>query len=116
MATTGVIGQTWRADVTSSGSVEPWDGSATLDWHVAADDRWHDPRVDTGVRHRRIDGSAVFETKLRIPGGDAVQRVWSVPDRGGYTLVEVTNDSSLPIVVAFTRPDIVAHRPPAKVP
>lgn len=115
MATTGVIGHTWRADVTATGSVEPWDGTAALDWYVAADDRWHDPRTDTGVRHRRVDGSSVFETKLRIPGGDAVQRVWSVADHGGYTLVAVTNDSSLPIAVAFTRPDIVANRPPADV-
>ena len=116
MATTGVIGQAWRADVTATGSVEPWDGSAALDWYVAADDRWHDPRIDTGVRHQRIDGTAVFETKVRIPGGDAVQRVWSVADAGGFTLVEVTNDSSLPIAVAFTRPDVVANRPPADVP
>lgn len=115
MATTGVIGQTWRADVTSCGSIEPWDGSAPLDWLVAADDRWHDPRTDTGVRHRRVDGTAVFETKVRIPGGDAVQRVWSVADRGGFTLVELTNDSSLPLAVAFTRPDVVASRPPANV-
>ena len=116
MATTGVIGQTWRADVTATGSVEPWDGSATLDWYVAADDRWHDPGTDTGVRHQRVDGTAVFETRVRIPGGDAVQRVWSVADGGGYTLVEITNDSSLPIAVAFTRPDVVANRPPADVP
>ena len=116
MATTGVIGQTWRADVTATGSVQPWDGSTTLGWYVAADDRWHDPATDTGVRHQRMDGTAVFETKVRIPGGDAVQRVWSVADRGGYTLVEITNDSSLPIAVAFTRPDVVANRPPADVP
>jgi hypothetical protein len=116
MATTGVIGQAWRADVTATGSLEPWDGSAAMDWYVAADDRWHDPRIDSGVRHQRIDGTAVFETKLRIPGGDAVQRVWSVADAGGYTLVEVTNASSLPIAVAFTRPDVVANRPPADVP
>ena len=116
MATTGVIGQTWRADVTPTGSVQPWDGSAPLDWYVAADDRWHDPETDTGVRHQRVDGTAVFETKVRIPGGDAIQRVWSVADSGGYTLVEITNDSSLPIAVAFTRPDVVANRPPADVP
>src|SRR5688572_5419061 len=116
MATTGVIGQTWRADVTATGSVEPWDGSALLDWYIAADDRWHDPRTDHGVRHQRVDGTAVFETKVRIPGGDAVQRVWSVADAGGFTLVEVTNDSSLPMAVAITRSDIVANRPPADVP
>ncbi len=40
---TGVLGQRWRADVTPWGAVEPWDGSAPLGWHVAADDRWHTP-------------------------------------------------------------------------
>lgn len=116
MATTGVVGQHWRAAVTATGSVEPWDGSPVLDWFVAADDRWHDPRSDTGVRHRRVDGTAVLETKVRIPGGDAVQRVWSVADAGGFTLVEVANDSPMPMACVFTRPDLVANRPPARVP
>ena len=116
MATTGVLGQQWRARVTPTGSVEPWDRSPALDWYVAADDRWHDPKTDTGVRHSRVEGTAVFETKVRIPGGDAVQRVWSVADNGGYTMVGITNDSSLPIAVALTRPDVVASRRPAAVP
>ena len=80
---TGVLGQDWRADVTAHGSIEPWDGSARLDWHVAADDRWHSPADEVAVRQRRIDGAPVFETRLRIPGGDAVQRVWSVPTPAG---------------------------------
>jgi hypothetical protein len=116
VATTGVVGQRWRATVTSAGVVEPHDGSAALGWHVAADDRWHDPRTDTGVRHRRIAGTAVFETRLRIPGGDAIQRVWSVADGGGYSLVSVHNDSPAPIAVAFTRGDIATNRPPADAP
>ncbi len=116
MATTGVVGHTWRADVTTTGSIEPADGSSILEWYVAADDRWHDPKIDSGVRNTRVAGTAVFETKVRIPGGDAIQRVWSVADQGGYTIVEVQNDSSLPIAVAFTRSDVVANRPPAAVP
>jgi hypothetical protein len=102
--------------VTPAGDVEPWDGSAPLRWYVAADDRWHDPAVDAGVRHERVDGTAVFETRLRIPSGDAVQRVWSVADAGGLTLVEVANDSPLPIACAFTRPDVLTTRPPTDVP
>jgi len=115
MATTGVVGQTWRADVTATGSIEPWDGSAELGWYVAADDRWHDPTTDAGVRHQRVGGSAVFETRVRIPGGDAVQRIWSVADNGGFTLIEVLNESALPIACVFTRPDVVANRRPADV-
>lgn len=102
--------------MTDAGVVEPWDDSAPLRWYVAADDRWHDPSVDAGVRHQRIDGTAVFETRVRIPSGDAVQRVWSVADAGGLTLVEVANESPLPIACAFTRPDVLTARPPTDVP
>ena len=116
MATTGVVGQRWRATISPAGAIEPHDGSPALGWHVAADDRWHDPRTDTGVRHRRVAGTAVFETRLRIPGGDAIQRVWSVADGGGYSLMSVHNDSPAPIAVAFTRGDIATNRPPADVP
>ena len=113
---TGVLGQDWRADVTGWGAVEPWDGSATLSWHVAADDRWHSPDTEAAVRQVRVLGAPVFETRLRVPGGDAVQRVWSVADAGGCTVIEVLNDSPLPLACAFTRPDVLTSRPPADVP
>jgi hypothetical protein len=116
VATTGVVGQRWRATVTSAGSVEPHDASAPLRWFVAADDRLHDPCGDATVRHGRIAGTAVFETKLRIPGGDAVQRVWSVADYGGYTLVSIRNDSPRPCAVAFSRSDLATARPPVGIP
>lgn len=92
------------------GDVDPPD-RRPLRWFVAADDRWRDPATESAVRHERLDGSAVFVTRMRIPGGDVVQRIWSVPDDGGLTLVEVANDSSLPIVVAFSRGDLLAARP-----
>jgi hypothetical protein len=113
---TGVLGGTWRADVTPWGAVVPWDGSPPLDWHVAADDRWHSPATEATVRQRRLAGTPVFETRLRVPGGDAVHRVWSVAERGGWTVVEVTNDSPLPFACAFTRGDVVTGRPPVAVP
>ena len=114
--TTGVLGGGFRAEVTPWGDLVPWDGSPVLGWHVAADDRWHSPATETAVRQVRLAGAPVFETRLRVPGGDAVQRVWSVADGGGRTMVEVTNDSPLPIAVAFTRNDLLTARPPADVP
>ena len=72
MVTTGVLGGRWRAHVTAWGAVEPWDGGPALDWHVAADDRWHSPRHEPAVRQRRLDGTAVVETRVRIPDGDAL--------------------------------------------
>ena len=116
---TGVLGQRWRADVDGSGTIVPWDGSPPLGWHVAADDRWHSPG-STGhheaVRQTRVLGAPVYETRLRIPGGDAVHRTWSVADAGGLTVVELVNDSPLPIACALTRADLLTARPPTDVP
>ena len=116
MSTIGVLGGQWRATVTSAGSIEPWDGSAPLDWYIAADDRWHDPGVEPTVRQRRIDGAPVLETRIKVPSGDAVHRVWCVADGGGLTVVEIENDSTMPFAVAFTRDDLLSARPPSNVP
>lgn len=116
MTITGVLGGSWRATVTPWGALDPWDGSPRLDWAVAADDRWHRPEHEPAVRQGRVDGTPVVETRVRVPDGDAVQRVWSVPDGGGMTLMQVENRSPLPIAVAFTRPDVRTSRPPTGVP
>ncbi|MDO8390767.1 MAG: hypothetical protein Q7V57_09780 [Actinomycetota bacterium] len=112
MITTGVTGGTWRASVNAWGAIEPWDGSPVLDWHVAADDRWHTPADEPAVRQKRLGGTAVVETRVRIPEGDAVHRVYSVAAHGGLTIVEVENASPLPIAVAFTRGDLLTALPP----
>ena len=114
---TGVVGQRWRADVSAWGDVTPWsDPQAPLRWHVAAEDRWHDPAAEPTVRQTRLEGTPVVETRLRVPNGDAVQRVWSVPDRGGFTIVEVENESPRAFAVAFSGRRVVTDRPPADVP
>lgn len=109
---TGVLGSSWRA------AVEPWgdlvfeDGSAPLQWFVAADDRWHHPAQEVAVRQRLVDGAPVFETRLRVPRGDVVYTVWSTTVGDvGVTVVDVSNDSALPIAVAFSRTDLVTDRP-----
>ena len=118
MNTIGVLGGRWRAAVSPSGDLQPWgDRDPTpLQWFVAADDRWHVPSRETAVRQRRIDNAPVFETRLRIPSGDAVHRVWCVADGGGFTVVEIENDSTLPFAVAFSRSDVLSVRPPTDVP
>jgi hypothetical protein len=122
--TVGVTGQLWRASVSPWGSVTPWGRSpagrdaspSTLDWYVAADDRWHHPAQESAVRQRRIDGTPVIETRVRVPDGDAVQRVWAVADAGGLTIVEVENDSPLPFAVAFCGGTVLTERTPADIP
>jgi hypothetical protein len=116
MTTIGVLGRQWRATVTPWGAIEQWDGLPRLDWFVAADDRWHTPADEPTVRQTRIEGTPVVETRLRIPSGDAVQRVYAVADHGGLTVIEVTNESPLPIAVAFAGAPVRSPRPPAQVP
>ncbi len=113
----GVTGSPIRAWVSPCGDVIPWsDSDETLQWFVAAEDRWHVPASEPAVRQRRIEGTPVVETRLRVPEGDAVQRVWSVPDSGGLTVIEVENASALPFAVAFAGARVLTERPPADVP
>ena len=117
MITTGVLGHDWRASVTPWGAIEPWPGSGDrLDWWVAADDRWHVPADEATVRQVRVEGTAVTETRVRVPRGDVVQHVYTVADAGGITIVEVTNESTLPVAIAFGRRDVLTERPIVDVP
>ena len=111
---TGVLGSPWRAEVTPWGDVHPEDGSSPLRWFVAADDRWHHPDREAAVRQRLVEGVPVFETRVRVPRGDVVQTIWSTTVGGvGATVVDVSNESALPIAVAFTRTDLLTSRPTA---
>jgi hypothetical protein len=114
--TTGALGGLWRGSVTASGSLKTDEVTGGLRYWIAADDRWHDPSVETTVRQRRVEGTPVTETRTRVPNGDVVQRVWTVPDAGGVTLMEFENDSTLPVAVALDRRDLLTDRPPAEVP
>ncbi len=115
--TIGSTGQFARWSVTAWGAVAPWgqETPETLDWFVAADDRWHVPAQEPTVRQTRVDGAPVVETRVRIPDGDAVQRVWAVPDGGGSVIVEFENESPMPFAIALTGPRVVTDRPPADV-
>jgi hypothetical protein len=113
----GAVGTGCRAWVSSSGEVIAGRGDTpTVRWFVAAEDRWHTPTAEPAVRQRRIEGTPVLETRLRVPEGDAIQRVWSVPDAGGLTVIEVENASALPFAVAFAGTRLLTDRPPADVP
>ena len=109
----GVRGGGWNAVVNERGSVRLNDESCVLDWHIAADDRWHDPSTEPSVRQTRRAGVPVVETRVRIPGGDAIARAYAVADAGGLVVIEISNESTLPIAVAFTRPDLISSRTPS---
>ena len=44
----------------------------------------------------------MFETALRVTGGDVRQRVYAIVDPEGLAIVEVENDSPQPVAVAFS--------------
>lgn len=106
----GVRGASWRATVTEWGDVVPADGSATLAWRVAADDRWYVPEHETTTRQKWYAGTPVAETRVHVPTGDVVQRVWCTADLGGVTVVEFENESTLPVAIAVTRSDLLTTR------
>lgn len=113
--TIGILGQPWRATVTPAGDVYPWDDVEAVKWYVAADDRWHIPADEVAVRQRSVDGAPVLETRVRIPGGDVIQRVWVATGRLGSSalMMEFENDSPMAIAIAIDRQDLLVSRPVA---
>jgi hypothetical protein len=114
--TIGVVGGAWRARVAPGGALLGENGSVLLDWWVAAEDRWHTPSREVTRRQRLVGGVPVVETAVRVPGGDAVQTVYAVADRGGLVVVAIDNRSPAPIAVALSRRDILTSHAPATVP
>ena len=116
--TVGVLGAPWRATIDAGGALVPW-GTAQaqprLDWWVAAEDRWHDPQRESSVRQRRIEGTPVVETRVRVPGGDVVHRVVAVADAGGVTVIEVENESAAAVAVVFSHGQLLMQRQPVDV-
>jgi hypothetical protein len=105
-AVVGTLGSPHRPAVDPRGLVTPRVGGWSLDWWVGADDRWHVPSREAAVRQRLLDDAPVVETAVRIPGGDAVSRVWAFRDastRGGGDVlaVEVENASRVPFALAL---------------
>ena len=112
----GVLGRPGRVEVDEHGAVWSTDGSWRLEWMVAdVTGSWRDPSVDTSVRHQPIDGTPVFETAMRVTGGDVRQRVYAIVDPEGLAIIEVENDSPQPVAVAFSLqgrgPSVVSARP-----
>jgi hypothetical protein len=101
--TIGVLGGSRDATVDRSGVVSPRAAGWELDWWIGADDRWRIPAREAAVRQQLVDGMPVVQTAMRVPGGDAIHRVYGAPaaDVGEVAVVEITNDSPAPFVAAF---------------
>jgi len=89
--------------VDARGLVRPGTGAWTLDWWVGASDRWHRASQEAAVRQSEVGAGAVVETRMKVPDGDAVQRVWAVAAGGGpaVAVVEVGNEAATAFAVAL---------------
>lgn len=97
----GTVGSPREAIVDPKGLVTPWFDGWSLDWWIGAEDRWHFPSREAGVRQRLVDATPVVETAMRVPGGDAVQRVYGVPGEHDLVVVEIENRTPTPFAVAL---------------
>jgi hypothetical protein len=98
--TLGVVGRPETATVDPRGLVTAGGRAWSVDWWVGTGERWHLPSRDVAVRQRRLEGASVVETAMRIGGGDARQRCWTVAGPPDLLVVEVSNDSPAPFALA----------------
>lgn len=99
----GNVASPYRTVVDPSGTLH-WaaERSWSLEWWIGAEDRWHVPVREPAVRQHLVEGTPVVETAMRVPGGDAVQRVYAARDgEDEYAVVEIHNQSRVPFAVAF---------------
>ena len=100
--TIGTLDAASTAIVDPRGLLTPRVDGWSLDWWIGAEDRWHFPSREAAVRQQLVDDAPVVETAMRIPGGDAVQRVYAVPGpEGSLAIVEITNRTPTPFAVAL---------------
>ncbi|MFV2038741.1 MAG: hypothetical protein ACC660_00705 [Acidimicrobiales bacterium] len=94
-----------------TGTLARLGGSTFVDWWIGADDRWHLASQEIAVRQGLVHDGSTVGTRLKIPRGDALQRVVVVPSRGtGVVLVEIENASPVPVAVA-----VALHVPAGEV-
>lgn len=102
MTELGIVGSAPVRTVGVRGTLAALGGSHFFDWWVGAEDRWHHASDEPAVRQGLAPDDVTIETRLRVPGGDAVQRLVAVPDGGtGVTLAEIENDTPVPFAVAL---------------
>jgi len=97
----GTVGGGAPAYVDVDGTVRPAGAGWTLEWWIGADDRWRLPTNEVAVRQQRLGDAPVVETAMRVPSGDAVQRVYGAAGHGAPIVVEVENASPAPFVLAL---------------
>ncbi|MDG1876508.1 MAG: hypothetical protein P8I99_03720 [Acidimicrobiales bacterium] len=87
--------------IDDKGTIAVTDSSWRVEWGAKSGADWRLAATQAAVRQDRVDDTPVFETWMRVPGGDVVQRVGVVNDGDGRALViEYENASPDAVVVA----------------
>jgi len=98
--TIGSLASGGFADVDPHGALRTADLS--LDWWVGADDRWHIPAHEATTRQQRPGPAPMFETVVRVPGGDVVHRSYgAAAPNGAVIVVDIENRSPAPLTAAL---------------
>ncbi len=98
----GVLDTLAPARVDAGGALQLDGTSWMLDWWIGGDDRWYLPAREATVRQRRVGAGPVIETSVRIPSGNAIQRIYATNVAGEQAIVlEVENDSPVPFALAL---------------
>lgn len=100
--TVGTLSADERAIVDPRGLVTPWCDGWSFDWWVGADDRWHFPSRETAVRQHLLENTPVVVTSMRVPSGDVIQRVYAAAGEEACVVVEIENDSPVPVALAIS--------------
>jgi hypothetical protein len=100
MVGVGTLATGVTALVDAAGAVHR--GALALEWCIRSGTDWLEPGTGGTTRQSRPTPAPVVHTAMRIPGGDAIERVCAVGDREGAPIVvDVDNDSPQAIAVAF---------------
>jgi hypothetical protein len=112
--TIGNLDSDQRGRVGAAGEVTLAGRRWRLDWWIGAEDRWRVPSQEATVRQALVSGSPVVETRVRIPAGDAVHHAYATRGPSGQdaVVVEVRNDSAVPVAVALA---VAPHDPDGRV-
>jgi hypothetical protein len=113
----GTLGSPARARVDGRGRITADGAGWELDWWIGAEDRRHLPAKEAAVRQKRLAPAPAAETAMRVPGGDAIQRVYAVGGPGDLVVMEVENASAVPFAVGFvvrSGPQVVLPRQPLR--
>lgn len=103
----GDIGLGPCATVDHAGSVRPLGGTnakVSVQWWVGSEQRWHVPELEASCRQGRLDAMPVLETRIKVPGGEAVANTFAVVlPRGERRRVvfEVRNSAVVPFAVGW---------------